>query len=149
MRLILTLLVVALGSLLAPSDGLALQVHAAPEGLYSHQLAHCFFIVSMAILAFWLQKRRLVERRGWRYLQISCLLFIIWNIDAFVGHTIEFHLSPDAYAGEGWARALVADKAIMPYLYYLLKMDHVICVPAIFFLYLGLRWFRREEGAGE
>ena len=134
---------------MAPSEGLALQVHTAPEGLYSHQIAHCFFIISMATLAFWLQERRLVEKRGWRHLQISCLLFIVWNIDALVGHVIESHLSAEAFVGEGWARAMVVDKALMPYLYYVLKMDHIICVPAIFFLFLGLRWFRREEGAGE
>ena len=106
MRLIFALLLVALGFLVAPSEGLALQVHTAPEGLYSHQIAHCFFIISMATLAFWLQERRLVEKRGWRHLQISCLLFIVWNINAEMLEYATFDIfvyteeNPDIFYGK-------------------------------------------------
>ncbi|MDD5476343.1 MAG: hypothetical protein PHU03_07520, partial [Syntrophales bacterium] len=63
-----------------------MQVHAEPEGLYSHQMGHVFFLFSMAVFAFWLQKTRLAEKRGWRYIQFSCVAFILWNLDALWGH---------------------------------------------------------------
>jgi len=123
---------------------LALQVHPEPEGLYAHQVAHAFFIFSMAILIFWLHKSRLVDNKGWRYIQIGCLCFILWNIIAMAGHIIDSKLSKEAFLGSGWTKTLVIEKAIAPYLYYLLKMDHFICVPAIVFLFIGIRKFRLE-----
>lgn len=135
------------GLFLYPESAFALQVHPTPEGLYAHQISHAFLVFSMAILVFWLQKRRLVQERGWRYIQVSCLLFILWNIDAMTGHVIDSKLDAEAFTATGFSRALVMEKAITPYLYYLLKLDHFICVPAIVFLYLGLR--RLEFGAKE
>ncbi|MFH1488729.1 MAG: hypothetical protein ABII06_07495 [Pseudomonadota bacterium] len=124
----------------------AFQVHPEPEGLYSHLLAHIFFILSMAILAFWLQKTRLIRSKGWRYMQISCLLFIFWNLDTFLGHIIDSRMSPEAIVGSPWAKSLVLEKAIAPYLYYVLKMDHLICVPAIILLFIGLRSLKAGSG---
>ncbi len=132
------------GFLLWPELALALQVHPAPTGLYAHQIAHAFFTVSMGILVYWLQERRLVERRGWRYIQLSALCFILWNLGAMAGHVIDSYLTEEAFVGQGWKTALVAEKAILPNLYYLLQMDHLICVPAMALLFLGLRQFRRE-----
>lgn len=116
----------------------ALQVHAAPEGLYVHQLTHAFFVISMAILVFWLQKSRLVLKKGWRYFQIGCLFFIFWNVDAMVGHLLESGLSMNAFVGTGWTKALAVNHNIFHVLYYLLKLDHLLCVPAMAFMYLGL-----------
>ena len=134
---------------LRPDAALALQIHPAPEGLYAHNIAHAFFIFSMATLAFWLQKRRLVVEKGWRYIQISCLLFIFWNIDAMAGHIIDSYLSEEAFTGQGWAKSMIKEKVFAPYFYYLLKMDHLICVPAIFFLFLGLKRLKVDAGVRE
>jgi hypothetical protein len=117
-----------------------LQGHAnAEEGQYSHQLGHLFFMLSMFVFAFWLQKTRLVRAPGWRFLQISCLFFILWNIDAFAGHEIERWLDESRLVGEGPSRVLIAAGEPLVYLYYFLKLDHVLCVPALVMLYLGLR----------
>ena len=127
-----------------------LQGHAnAEEGQYSHQLGHLFFILGMLIFAFWLQKTRLVKERGWRLLQISCLFFILWNIDALAGHEIELWLDESRFVGEGPSRVLIAEGGHLPYLYFFLKLDHFLCVPALALLFLGLRKIKAdppEEG---
>lgn len=135
-------LALALG--LEPRSVFALQIHSAPEGLYSHQLAHVFFLISMAIFAFWLQRSRLVRIKGWRYIQISCLFFIVWNIMAMSGHVLATRLGQGAFVGTGLQTSLVLRNSLVPYFYYVLKMDHIVCVPAIVFLYLGLRALKRQ-----
>ena len=129
-------------------QALALQVHTDPEGLYSHQLGHLFFIASMAILIFWLQKTRLAEAKGWRYIQISCLAFILWNSGAIAGHFIETLQAEEAFVRISSGRALVVEKAFAPYLFYFLKLDHLFAVPAMIFLLLGLRRLKRESREG-
>ena len=149
MTFIFTAAVCLAGLLAGPGTALALQVHAFPEGLYAHQIAHAFFIVSMGIFAFWLHKMRLIEKRGWRYIQISCFLFILWNLDAVVGHAIDSRLTADAFSGGGFTQSLVTERAIAPYFYYFLKMDHLICVPAMVLLLMGLKRLNRESDGGE
>lgn len=131
-----------------PLQASALQVHTAPEGLYSHQLGHIFFTASMAILAFWLQRTRLTTARGWRYIQISCIAFILWNIGAISGHTVESWQGADAFVRISSGRALVLDKAVSPYLFYFLKLDHLLAVPAMIFLLLGLKRLKGESLEG-
>jgi len=56
---------------LVSEPALATQAHNAPEGLYAHQLAHVFFIISMGVLIYWLRERKLVQAVGWRYIQYA------------------------------------------------------------------------------
>ena len=78
--------------LLFADSALATQTHGQPEGLYVHQIAHIFFIISMGILEFWLRQRNLTNERGWKYIQVAAVLFILWNIDAVLVHLMEEHL---------------------------------------------------------
>jgi len=139
MRALLSILLVVL---FFPGSAAALQAHGGPEGLYAHQMAHLFFAFSMGLLIYWLRKRRLVELRGWRFIQYAAFFFILWNADAFVGHWLEeqsglieihrigtMHLRIDAMQGHEWVARL----------YYLVKLDHLLCVPAMVFLFMGLR----------
>ena len=123
-------------------SALATQTHGQPEGLYVHQMAHLFFIISMGILEFWLRQRNLTSEKGWKYIQLAAVLFILWNIDAALVHFMEehldllgitkvdfWHLKIDTFQG----------KNSLTILYYLLKLDHLLCVPAMFCLYYGLK----------
>lgn len=121
-----------------------LQVHPEPEGLYSHQIAHLFFILSMGILVFWLRKRGLTREPGWRLIQWGCIMFIVWNVAAFVGHAVEAQMTEESFVGKGWSRALLIQGVVSPAIYLLLKMDHLTCVPAILFLYLGLKKMQKR-----
>ena len=89
----------------APAFGL--QAHAtSEEGLYSHQLGHLFFILSMVVFAFWLKKTRLVKKKGWRLIQVSCFFFILWNLDAIAGHQVELWISESRFIGPPSSKVL-------------------------------------------
>ena len=50
--------------ILAPNSALATQGHGGIEGVYAHQIAHLFFIISMGGLIYWLRQRGLVREKG-------------------------------------------------------------------------------------
>ena len=133
--------------LLFTDPAFATQAHSAPEGLYSHQLAHIFFIFSMGILIYWLRARRLVQSVGWRYIQYAAFFFIVWNVDAFTVHLLEEQLAIiEIERISLWDIKLTTameSKAIF-WLYYAAKLDHLLCLPALLFLYFGLRRLLKE-----
>jgi len=141
--------------LLSAEPALATQAHSAPEGLYAHQLAHIFFTVSMGVLIYWLRARQLVQSLGWRYIQYAALFFILWNLDAFSVHLLDEQLAIiDVRRIDPWKISLSAanDSKTLIWLYYAAKLDHLLCVPALLFLYFGLRRLLREteaQGPGE
>ena len=134
-------------SFIGETPAWATQTHGEPEGLFVHQLAHLFFIFSMGLLIYWLQQRQLSKEKAWRYIQYSALLFILWNIDTFAVHFLDeqvdiirtklldiWHLQIDT--AEGYEH--------LGFIYYIAKLDHLLCVPALLFLYLGLKRLYRE-----
>jgi hypothetical protein len=139
---------VALSLLLATSTpALATQGHGGIEGVWVHQFAHVFFLFSMGLLIFWLRQAGLVKAPGWRYIQYAALFFILWNVDAFLVHLLDeqilavtitqirpWHVRIDATGGREWVALL----------YYLVKLDHLLCVPAMACLMLGLRHMLQE-----
>lgn len=130
-----------------PAAAWALQAHGGVEGVYVHQMAHLFFVISMVLLIYWLRKRRLVSIRGWRYIQYAAFFFIFWNGDAFVGHWLEELSGLIEYQRIGLMRISLNTAPGYEWLgrlYYLVKLDHLLCVPAMAFLFLGLRWLLRE-----
>ena len=140
-----TLLVLAIALVSEPA--LATQAHSAPEGLYAHQLAHIFFIVSMGVLIYWLRERKLVQAVGWRYIQYAALFFILWNVDAFSVHLLEEQIAViDVRRIDSWKLSITAanHSDTLIWLYYAAKLDHLLCVPAVFFLYFGLRRLLKE-----
>ena len=126
---------------------LATQAHGAPEGLYAHQLAHIFFIISMGVLAYWLRERKLVQAVGWRYIQYSALFFIWWNVDAFFVHLVEEQIAlVDTQRVGLWEINITSrvNSPVLVWLYYTAKLDHLLCVPALLFLFFGLRRLLRD-----
>ena len=127
---------------------LATQGHAGIEGVWVHQFAHVFFFFSMGLLIFWLRQAGLVKEPGWRYIQYAAMFLILWNADAFLVHFLDeqsfavtvhtidpWHIRIDAAGGRGWVASL----------YYLAKLDHLLCVPAMVCLMLGLRHMLQEN----
>lgn len=125
-----------------PATSYATQAHAAPEGLFTHQLAHLFFIISMGSLIFWLKKRRLSDQKGWRYIQYAAACLVLWNIGAFTAHAMdEQFVLVNVTRLDNWRIEIVppADYPGLALIYFLCKLDHLLCVPALIFLYAGLR----------
>lgn len=142
------LLVVVACGWLAPETALATQVHVEPEGLYAHQLAHVFFAFSMGLLIYWLREHKLVVDPGWRYIQYSAFFFILWNIDAMTVHFLDGHMDiiQVTYLGLKDMRVVaVSGSRGLELFYYVFKLDHLLCVPAMFFLWLGLRRLSRSK----
>lgn len=134
------------GALGIPEAAWAIQVHPAPEGLYAHQIAHVFFALSLTLLAFWLQRRGLVGTPGWRWIQVACLLLVAWNLVALCGHWVEGRLIEPAllHSKQGDMLAVESPWAV---LYYVLKMDHFVCVPGMACLFFGLKRLSASTGA--
>jgi hypothetical protein len=123
-------------------SALATQAHGGIEGVYIHQASHLFFVISMAILIYWLRERELVRERGWRYIQYAALLFIIWNLDTILVHFLDDQLELiRATRVDTWQIRVQAQNGArsLEVFYYLAKLDHLLCVPALFFLYAGLK----------
>ena len=123
----------------------ALQTHNGIEGVVVHQLAHIQYLGALGYL-FWDIRRSAFIGVGWRYLQRFCLLMMVWNAIAFIGHFSQMTLAEDAIATEdGYLSALL----LLPvtfgkWVYYITALDHLVCTPALFFLFLAMRSFYRS-----
>lgn len=119
----------------------AIQIHGMSEGIYVHQIAHLFFMISMGFFIHWLRRRQLVKESGWRYIQYMAFFFILWNLDVFILHLLDeqlgvvqvnlidlTHIRIQTANGMRWLEIF----------YYLARLDYLFCVPALFFLNLGL-----------
>ncbi len=126
----------------------AVQVHAAPEGLYAHQLSHVFFAFSMGLLVYWLRQRHLVEQPGWRLIQYAAILFVLWNLDSMLAHYLDgrsdLYAKIDEASLHGKITLLKGPKELI-LVYYLSRMDHLLSTPAMAFLFLGLRQLLRDQ----
>lgn len=123
----------------------AIQSHPAPEGLYVHQLAHVCFIVSMGFLVYWLEVHHFCRKKGWRYIQVSALLFAFWNVVAFFGHWVEEIIPRELFVGDpDWSQRLAAQENLWADVFYFVKLDHLVSVPAIVFLFIGIRLLYRD-----
>lgn len=135
-------LLAAVSATLWPAAAWATQTHGGEEGLWVHQVAHLFFAFSMGLLIFWLRKWRLTVSKGWRHIQFAAFFSIAWNLDTMASHWLQeqsnlivtvnvANLQMKIIAAEGWGW--------LAKVYYLTKLDHLLCVPALIFLFLGLR----------
>ena len=142
------LVTIVIVCVLWPVNGLATQGHSGIEGVLVHQFAHLFFLFSMGLLIFWLRQAGLVKAPGWRYIQYAAVFFILWNADAFLVHYLDeqrlavtvthiapWHIRIDTISGSNWPATL----------YYLAKLDHLLCVPAMACLMMGLRHMLQEN----
>lgn len=133
--------------LLGPAPALALQPHGPPEGLYVHQMAHLLFAGALAFLIWSIRHEAMAREPGFRRLTQACILFIIWNLWAFVGHWAEVLLEFEDFVGPpgDFGRRLIMSQAAA-WVYYVAKFDHVILVPAFFLLGRGLKALLLQAG---
>lgn len=131
--------------ILHPSLSWALQTHDAPEGLVVHQLAHILFMASLIYLA-WDIRRDAFSGRSWRYLLLFCFFMFFWNVLAFVGHNMAGYLHKSDFFTEStyFYTRIYGPFSSAKLIYYIAKLDHLVSVPALFFLFLALRTFYRS-----
>ena len=130
------------------ATALATQGHAGIEGVWVHQFAHLFFLFSMGLLIYWLRQAELVKLPGWRFIQYAAVFFILWNTDAFLVHYLdEQRLAVTVNHIASWTIRIEATNGHkgLAALYYLAKLDHLLCVPAMVCLMLGLHHMLRDN----
>ena len=132
------------------SDAWGYVPHEYPA-IYTHQLARIFLLVAFFAVLWGIFHNRLHKQKGWRYLFFSLILFIVWDLDVFIGRTAEFIKLPRTIGGEeGWqyfTRDIIVEGPV--YLYYIGRLDFLLLNIAMFLFYMGLREHLREEGKGE
>jgi hypothetical protein len=134
--------------LLSCGEALALQTHGGSEGIVVHQLAHVQYLGALGYL-IWDIRRSGFSGLGWSYLQRFCWLMICWNVLAFFGHLAQMALPEDAIAKHAGylSSELLAPITFGRWAYYLTALDHLIITPALFFLFLAMRFFYRSQNA--
>lgn len=147
----LVVAITGLFSFLVPGVALATQGHGGVEGIIVHQLAHFFFIISMGVLIYWLRERGLVVETAWRYIQYAAFFLILWNLDAFLVHALDEQFNVVAVTRLEHGRIQITPASgscgAICYVYYLAKLDHLFCVPALVCLYMGLKRLLKAKPA--
>ena len=149
MRVVVFFLLFCLG---AVSPVYATQGHGGIEGTLVHQAAHLLFALAMGFLIFRIKRDDLPVEKGWRHVQYAALLFIVWNVDVIFVHLVDEQMNLVTVERLSTGQLRI-DSSVpgLSLLYYIAKLDHLLCVPAIGFLWVGLRQLltqaeiRREE----
>ncbi len=86
--------------------------------------------------------------KGWRYILLAELFFALWNLDTFIGHITEFWIEKTQIIGsrQGWDyffRSVTIEGR--EYIYYITRYEFFLLLPAMLFLYIGLREHLKEE----
>lgn len=127
--------------MLLPAPAWAVQVHGGPEGFVVHQMAHLFLGSALLFLLYFLHKRPPGTGKPWQHLKIALLLFLLWDIDTTLVHWLADQLPDEAIIT---GATLAGDRIRLPdswlwLFYYAGSLDHLLCVPAVWFLLLSLR----------
>lgn len=141
-------LVAAFIILALPLSAHAIQLHTSSEGIITHQVGHLFFLFSMVVLIFTINGKELGKLKGWRYIQYSAIFFVLWNLDTIAAHFLDNQIHIVRFQNISLNQVSVIsdnDSTFLAWIYYFLKMDHILCVPAMFFLYKGLSFLVEEQ----
>ena len=134
--------------ILLPVDAFAIQLHASTEGIITHQMGHLFFLFSMVVLIITITDKGLNTQKGWRFIQYSAFLFVLWNLDVVTAHFFDnqIHAVKIENLTIGQIRLVTNnDSSVLAWLYYVLKLDHLLCVPAMLFLFRGVSSLVNEQ----
>lgn len=129
------------GVLVVPGYAHAIQLHARGGGIITHQIGHLFFLFSMVVLIFTIRGKELDTEKGWRLIQYSAFFFVLWNLGTVTAHFLDNQIFAVKTKTLSISRMIVdvrSGSPVLAWIYYALKMDHLLCVPAMLFLYMGL-----------
>jgi len=144
MKFFIVLLFLSLS--LVPSNAWGYVPHEYPA-IYTQQLGRIFLLFAF-ICVFWvIVRNRLYKQKGWRYLFLSVIFFILWDLDVFIGRMAEFITLPQTIGiTEGWqyfARNIKIER--LEYLYYVGRLDFLLLNIAMLLFYMGLKEHLKKE----
>src|SRR3989339_308607 len=136
--------------LLLSGNAHAIQLHLTSEGIITHQMGHIFFLISMVALIFTVSGKGLDKQKGWRLIQYSAFLFILWNLDAVFGHFLDNQIQVIKLENISFNRMRIVvheNSRVLYWVYYALKLDHLLAVPAMLLFFRGLSTLVKEQQA--
>ena len=135
------ILMVLLAAAICPDQADAIQLHAGGGGIITHQMGHLFFLFSMIVLIFTIRGKALDKVKGWRFIQYAAFFFVLWNLDALTAHFLDNQIQVVRTQTLDFRSMLIetnTDSKTLVWVYYVLKLDHLLCVPAMLFMYMGV-----------
>ena len=125
----------------------ATQEHSDPEGLYSHQIGHLFFMFAMVVLIVQIRRTSPLSK-SWKYIGAAAFLFLLWNIDTFTVHWIGEQLDPSLSSGSAqtWTQTIDISSLKAKVFYAGKILDHFLSVGAMLAFLMGVRAFRGDVG---
>jgi len=115
------------------------------EGSYVHQTAHLLFAGAMIFFIYEIHRERLQKYKGFRCLMWACGILAWWNLDAVVGHALEWGQTNPVILGRGLYKRLLMENP-ESWFFYLTQFDHfALLIPAFYLFYRGLRAFAQES----
>ncbi len=131
--------------LFTPKPSLAFFTFWETQGSYVHQMAHLLFAVAMIFLVIEINRGELRGQPGFRSLVWACLLLAWWNLDAIVGHALDWSLRNPIILWRGLDRQLLMEDWFT-WAFYLTKVTHfLLLLPAFYFFYRSLKMFSQSE----
>jgi hypothetical protein len=119
------------------------------QGSYVHQFSHLLFAGAMLYFLREMYWSELVGRQGFRCLWWACWILVFWNLDAVLGHTLEWALANPVIMGEGLSRRLLMEDA-HTWLFYIFKINHFfLLIPAFYLFYRSLKAFAQTPPGKE
>jgi len=127
-----------------PGSAYATQEHSDPEGLYSHLIAHMFFISAMIALSVQIFRTR-GRKPGWRHIGIAAILFLLWNLDTFSVHIIREFLPREIFTSPGgiWTTHIDLSSTEAKIFYIGKLFDHVFLLSSVYVFLKGILAFQR------
>jgi uncharacterized membrane-anchored protein len=125
-----------------PSHAFATQAHGGSEGIIAHQIGHLFFMCAMCAFVYRSRNNKDLKESGWKDIKYFAVLLVLWNLDVIILHFLDEQLSIVSMEILNKSEIIVAatnHSSLLEIFYYIGKLDHLICVPALFFLFTGLK----------
>lgn len=118
------------------------------QGSYVHQFAHLLFFGAMLFFIREMRRGGLHAYPGFRCLVWACWILAFWNLDAVLGHTIEWSLTNPVILGHGLNRRLLMEN-LQTWIFYLTKFNHFFfLIPAFYLFYRGLKALAQKTQGG-
>jgi hypothetical protein len=128
-----------------PRPALAAWFQWGTEGSYVHQTAHILFCGAMLFFIYEMHRSGLQKNPGFRQIKWACWLLVLWNLDAFAGHTLEWSLTNPVIVGQRLDKWLLMENA-HTWAYYLTRFTHYgLVAPAFYLFYRGVKAFAQEH----
>jgi hypothetical protein len=130
---------------LLPRPALAAWYRWGTEGSYVHQTAHLLLCGAMLFFIYEIHRGGFTRLPGFRQIRWSCWLLAFWNVDAVLGHTLEWSLLNPVIVGQGFHRWLLMENA-QTWSYYITRFTHyLLLAPAFYLFYRGVKAFARQN----